>query len=96
LPRLRPRLLRGQSPPSPDLNLLRGVWALLKCRINGRRPRPTTYEDIKEALIDEWDSLSPEDYEAMIISMPERVRHVDCTRRFVKVPLGRSQAPKLP
>jgi hypothetical protein len=53
-----------------------GVWALLKRRINGRRPHPTTYEDIKEALIEEWDSLSPEDYEAIIISMPERVQAV--------------------
>ena len=63
-------------PCSPNLNPIEGVWALLKRRINGRRPRPTTYEDIKEALIEEWDSLSPEDYEAMIISMSERVQAV--------------------
>jgi transposase len=63
-------------PCSPDLNPIEGVWALLKRPINGRRPRLTTYEDIKKALIEEWDSLSPEDYEAMIISMPERVQAV--------------------
>lgn len=63
-------------PCPPDLNPNEGVWALLKRRINGCRPRPTTYEDIKEALIEEWDPLSPEDYEVMIISMPERVQAV--------------------
>lgn len=63
-------------PCSPDLNPIEGVCALLKRRINIRRPRPTTYEDIKEAIIEEWDSLNPGDYEAMIINMPERVQAV--------------------
>jgi len=52
------------------------VWALLRRRINACRQRPTTYEGIKEAGIEEWDSLSPEDCAAMIISMPERVQAV--------------------
>ena len=52
------------------------MWALLKRRINSRRPRPnpTTAEAIKQAVIEEWDALTVDDYEQMILSMPERIR----------------------
>jgi hypothetical protein len=50
------------------------VWGLLKRRINSRRPRPTTAEAIKQAVIEEWDGLTVDDYEQMILSMPERIR----------------------
>jgi hypothetical protein len=36
-------------------------------------PRPTTYDGIKQAIVEEWDNLKVEDYEDMILSMPERV-----------------------
>jgi hypothetical protein len=60
-------------PCSPDLNPIEGVWALLKRRVNSRIPRPTTYDSIKQAIVEEWDNLTVEDYEDMILSMPERV-----------------------
>jgi hypothetical protein len=50
------------------------VWGLLKRRINSRRPRPTTAEAVKQAVIEEWDALTVDDYEQMFLSMPERVR----------------------
>ena len=40
-------------PCSPDLNPIKGVWVLLKRCINSQRPRPTTHDDIKEAIIEE-------------------------------------------
>jgi hypothetical protein len=61
---------------SPDLNPIEGVWALLKKRVNGRSPRPTLKEDIKQALLEEWDAMTPDDYEQMILLMPERVQAV--------------------
>jgi len=36
-------------------------------------PRPTTYDSIKQAIVEEWDNLKVEDYEDMIVSMPERL-----------------------
>jgi hypothetical protein len=70
------RTVPNFPPSSPDLNPIEGVWGLLKRRINSRRPRPTTAEAVKQAVIEEWDALTVDDYEQMILSMPERVR--DC------------------
>jgi len=36
-------------------------------------PRPTTYDGIKQAIVEEWDNLKVEDYEDMILSMPKRL-----------------------
>jgi hypothetical protein len=49
------------------------VWGLLHRRINSRRPRPTTAKAVKQAAIEEWDALTVDDYEQMILSMPERI-----------------------
>ena len=48
------------------------MWGLLHRRINSRRPRPTTAEAVKQAAIEEWDALTVDDYEQMILSMPEK------------------------
>ena len=46
---------------------------MLKRRVDRRMPRPTTYDGIKQAIVEEWDNLKVEDYEDMILSMPERL-----------------------
>lgn len=35
---------------SPDLNLIENVWSLLKSRINKRRPRPHTKQEMVDAI----------------------------------------------
>jgi hypothetical protein len=54
---------------------------LLFCFVMGKssfasslKPRPTTTEAIKQAVAEEWDALTIDDYEQMILSMPERIR----------------------
>ena len=49
---------------------------MLKKRINSHEPRPTPYEAIKTAVVEERDNLKVEDHEDMILSMPNRV--ADC------------------
>ena len=38
---------------SPDMNLIEHVWYLIKTRINKRRNRPKTVEEMKVALLEE-------------------------------------------
>lgn len=49
--------------------------------MNGRTPRPKTYDAVKEALVEEWNALTSEDYSGMIVSMSERVKAVLQKRR---------------
>ena len=52
---------------SSDLNPIDGVWAQLK-RSVCRRPEPmTTYEGLKLALLDEWNKLSQETVDAIVL-----------------------------
>ena len=61
---------------SPDLNPIENVWAILKSRINKRRPRPLTKQEMSDAISEEWEILQPEDYQAAVDSMPRRVQQV--------------------
>lgn len=59
---------------SPELNPIENVWAILKSRINKRRPRPLTKQEMADAISEEWEILQPEDFQAAINSMPRRVQ----------------------
>lgn len=61
---------------SPDLNPIKNVWAILKSRINKRRPRPLTKQEMADAISEEWEYLQPEAFQAAIDSMPRRVQLV--------------------
>lgn len=61
---------------SPDLNPIKNVCSLLKSRINKRRPRPHTKQEMTDAINEEWENLQPADFQAAIDSMPRRVQLV--------------------
>ena len=61
---------------SPDLNLIEGVWWLIKSRIRKRTPRPQTNSLMRDAIQQEWDNISSQDLELLLQSMPERVHAV--------------------
>ena len=61
---------------SPDLNPIENVWAILKDRIQKRRPQPRTTEQMNQAVQEEWAQLRPVDFAMAIESMPTRCRDV--------------------
>jgi transposase len=63
-------------PNSPDLNLIKGMWNIIKKRIYERKPRPITYSAVMAALEEEWNNLEPDDHAELILSMPDRVEAV--------------------
>lgn len=52
-------------PQSPDLNPIENVWRILKQRV--KRLKPTTKEELKQCLLDEWDKISQEEINALIL-----------------------------
>jgi len=61
-------LIRPQQ--SPDLNLIEGVWNILKPRICRRTWR--TIEELKAILQEEWSKITMEEVRRRIREMPER------------------------
>ena len=61
---------------SPDLNLIEGVWRLIKGRINHRIPQPQTNDTMGTAILTEWNALNEDDLGSLLLSMPDRVAAV--------------------
>ena len=59
---------------SPDLNLIEGVWRLMKTRINARRPRPQQNDTLRAAIQEEWEAIHIQDLELLLTSMTTRVQ----------------------
>ncbi|KIM94036.1 hypothetical protein OIDMADRAFT_136698, partial [Oidiodendron maius Zn] len=55
---------------SPDLNLIEGIWAIIKQQL--RRRIFNTKEEMKEALQEEWDKITMEEILYLIADMPRR------------------------
>lgn len=69
------RYIENWPPHSPDLNPIENLWAILKVR-TGRR-KPSTVEDSKQYLLEEWRRLEADDELSKLIhSMPQRCREV--------------------
>jgi transposase len=64
---------------SPDLNPIENLWRKMKYRINLRTPAITTKPQLIQALQEEWDRFTPDDFKRLIESMPRRVR--ECIKR---------------
>lgn len=61
---------------SPDLNPIEHVWATLKDCVKARLPAPETLGQLKQALQEEWQQISQEYIQNLILSMPRRLETV--------------------
>lgn len=63
-------------PSSPDLNSMEYMWNLLKNRLNHRSPRPSSVEEMGEAIKEEWDKIGENELLEFVDSMPERIEAI--------------------
>jgi transposase len=61
---------------SPDLNPIEHVWDDLKRRVRSRNPAPSSVDELKSALIEEWEGIPQESIQKLIRSMRNRLRAV--------------------
>ena len=61
---------------SPDLNPIENIWKILKDNIQQRNPPPRKYEELKIALLEEWENLDSSIFERVTNSMPFRIAEV--------------------
>lgn len=59
---------------SPDLNPIEHLWANLKRKIRERHIKSKT--DLKNVLVQEWNSISPDECRKLVRSMPQRIAAV--------------------
>ncbi|GFX86369.1 transposable element Tcb2 transposase [Trichonephila clavipes] len=55
---------------SPDMNPIEYVWDALGRRVAGRQPPPQTLQELKRALLEEWDKIPQLVINILIHSMP--------------------------
>lgn len=63
-------------PSSPDLNPIENLWYELKRRIRLRPHTPTSIAELKQAVLEAWDSFTVDDINKFVKSMPNRVNAV--------------------
>lgn len=63
-------------PASADINPLENLWTLLKDRIQERPHPPTSVEELKIAVREAWDSITIEEINRYVHSMPNRVQAI--------------------
>lgn len=58
---------------SPDLNIMENIWGILVRRVfvNGRQF--STVKQLKDEIINAWDSITVEDIQNLVNSMPNRI-----------------------
>jgi transposase len=54
---------------SPDLNPIEYLWMITKLRISKKRHRIHNIEQMEEVIREEWENLTPADWEDCIKSM---------------------------
>lgn len=59
---------------SPDLSPIENLWRILKRKVQQRRPRNVA--QLKTILLQEWTSISQNEAEALVTSMPARLASV--------------------
>lgn len=63
-------------PNSPDLSPIENLWPVLKHRIRTRPHPPTSTEELKRAVQEAWDSVTIDEINGLVHSMPNRVEAV--------------------
>lgn len=61
---------------SPDLNPIEHLWDHLKRKVRSRDPAPTTLQELKDAVIEEWDTIPQEEILKLVRSMRDRMEAV--------------------
>lgn len=61
---------------SPDLNPIEHVWDMLGRSIRNRIPSPSNLQELREALIQEWEQINNIDIQHLIEGMPRRMEAV--------------------
>lgn len=61
---------------SPDLNPIENLWHLLKIHIRARDHPPTSTAELQQAVREAWESLTVDDINVLVRSMPDRVHAV--------------------
>lgn len=61
---------------SPDLNPIEHLWDELKRRVRARNPAPETINELKMALVEEWEEIPQETVKKLIRSMRNRLQAV--------------------
>jgi transposase len=67
-------------PHSPDLSPIEHLWDEMDRRVRGRRNAPATLDQIRAALLEEWDNIPMRRINALMNSMHWRIRAVTDAR----------------
>jgi len=59
---------------SPDMNPIEEIWRRMKMRIARRNPRPTKVVELRQAIQEEWDSITPDEVRSLVATMNARVQ----------------------
>lgn len=59
---------------SPDLNPIENVWNIMKQHI--LRQHPTNYNELRQAILDAWELVTPDVLRKLFDSMPSRIQAV--------------------
>lgn len=58
---------------SPDLNPIENLWGILTRRVYKNGKQFNTLNELKNAILNEWDQISLEEVRNLIMSMPNRI-----------------------
>lgn len=61
---------------SPDLNPIETVWNWMKDHVTEKYPEKTTYEQLRMAVLEAWESITPDMLRDLLDSMPARCEAV--------------------
>ena len=59
---------------SPDMNPIEHIWYLLKKQINKRKTIPRNVEELKQAILEEWEKIDIQTINKLIDSMPNCIQ----------------------